>query len=425
MKILHVIPSLNPATGGPPIVAASLAAAQAALGCQTGIIAYDFPHAADNVQTALRGIPNIKDVAIGYLPPLTRYERLFAADAKRRAVPLVEQADLIHLHGVWDPLIKVFAAVARKKSTPYVLTPHGMLDPWALSQKNAKKKLALMLGYRRMLNSTAFLHFLNADEQSLAEPLRLRSPGKVIPNGIFPQEIDSLPNPGGFRRAYPAIGHRKYILFLSRLHHKKGLDYLADAFAIVAQRYPQAQLVVAGPDAGALADFERQVTQLNLADRIHIVGPLYGEQKLQAMVDCDCFCLPSRQEGFSLAITEAMACQVPVVISKACHFPEVEQARAGIITELDPKAIAAAIISIFSDSPTAQRMGWAGRDLVQNNFTWPTVAQRMIDAYADLANISPPAPASLSPAPSAPPPPAPLPHLSSPSPSPQPPPDLQ
>jgi glycosyltransferase involved in cell wall biosynthesis len=397
MKILHVIPSLNPATGGPPMVAASLAAAQAALGCEAGIVAYDFPNAAHDVQIALKNIPYMLSVAVGYLPQLTRYERIFARDAKHRAVPLVEQADLIHLHGVWDPLIAVFAAVARRKSTPYVLTPHGMLDPWALAQKPHKKKLAMLLGYRGMLDRAAFLHFLNADEQSLAEPLGLLAPTRVVPNGIFTQEVDPLPIAGAFRSAHPTIGKHQFILFLSRLHHKKGLDYLADAFAIVAKQFPHAQLVVAGPDAGARADFERQIRSLTLSNRVHLVGPLYGQQKLQAMVDCDCFCLPSRQEGFSLAITEAMACQVPVVISTACHFPEVEQAKAGIITELDPAAIAAAIASILSDPPGAQRMGWAGRDLVHSRFTWPKVAQQMIDAYtslASLAPLSPPAPAA-------------------------------
>src|SRR5580658_7801947 len=185
MKVAHIIPSLDPATGGPPVVAARLAAAQSALGCEVNLVSYRFPEAQENVEADLRTIPGIDRVRLDYLPHLTRKERFLASDARKRLEPLVGGVDVIHLHGVWDPLIYAASKVAEGLGIGYTLTPHGMLDPWAIAQKGWKKRLALILGYRRMLDRAAFLHFLNSDERDLVKDLGLKSPGEVIPNGIF------------------------------------------------------------------------------------------------------------------------------------------------------------------------------------------------------------------------------------------------
>jgi glycosyltransferase involved in cell wall biosynthesis len=381
MRILHAIPSLDPAAGGPPMVATRLAAAQAALGCQTRILSYRFPRADANIQTSLATIPHLAQVDLQFLPTFSRAEHLLASNARRLCVPWVKQADLLHLHGVWDPIVLAVAKASQKLGVPYVLTPHGMLDPWSMEQKRLKKRLALAFGYRAMLNRAAFLHFLNADEYLLTKPLRIKSRPEIIPNGIFLEELSPLPAKGGFRALYPQLGDRPFVLFLSRLHYKKGLDFLADAFAIVAKNRPDVRLIVAGPDDGVRGAFENQIRSLGIAGRVDLVGALYGPKKLQALVDCDCFVLPSRQEGFSLAVTEAMACEAPVVISRNCHFPEVAEVGAGIITELDAREIAAAMQQILGDREAAGRMGRAGREVVMARFTWPIVGRRMIDAY--------------------------------------------
>jgi len=384
MKILHALQTLDPATGGPPMVAARLAAAQAALGCESQIVSYRLPDADARISEALATIPNIGKVKLEYLPAPTKTERIFAREARQKLEPIVAGFDLVHLHGVWDPMVKIAASLAEKQRKPYVLTPHGMLDPWSMSQKKLKKQIALALGYRHMLDRAAFLHYLNSDEKKLAENLRLASPAHVLPNGIFLEELDPLPAKGTFRASHPEFADAKLILFLSRLHYKKGLDFLADAFAIVAKEFPDARLVVAGPDDGAREAFESQIARLGIAPRVHLVGPIYAAQKLAALRDCDCFCLPSRQEGFSLAITEAMACNAPVVISTECHFPEVKEANAGIIAELNAPAIAAGLVSVLRDPAAAEKMGQNGRELIVSRFTWPKVAGAMIKYYKQV-----------------------------------------
>jgi glycosyltransferase involved in cell wall biosynthesis len=118
-----------------------------------------------------------------------------------------------------------------------------------------------------------------------------------------------------------------------------------------------------------------------LLQRVHIVGSLFGADKYAAMVDAECFCLPSRQEGFSAAIIEALACGTPVVISEGCHFPEVAEAGAGAVVELDTATVAAAIDRVISDAELRRRQRIAARRLVQERYTWPAVAQQTVDLY--------------------------------------------
>jgi glycosyltransferase involved in cell wall biosynthesis len=258
-----------------------------------------------------------------------------------------------------------------------------VLDPYSLSQKRMKKRLAMLLGCRAMLNQAAFLHTLNADEARLIEPLRLACPVKVIPNGVFPQAFDQLPSAGTFRAQHrDALGDHPFIVFLSRLHHKKGLDYLADAFAIVARQHADARLVVVGPDEGALEPFVAQLDRLGIRNRVLITGALYGQDKLAALVDAACFCLPSRQEGFSMAITEAMACGKAVVISGQCHFPEVAEHAAGEVLPLDAQRFGEALALLLGNPERARAMGQAGRALVMSRYTWPAVARQTIEHYA-------------------------------------------
>jgi glycosyltransferase involved in cell wall biosynthesis len=385
MRILHVIEILDPDKGGPQAVATRLAAAQAAFGHDVTIACYHAPAAAGgriaSLVDAIPGWPRVRRVE---LPPPTKWQRVVPRSARRLLDPAVASSDVVHLHGVWESLLRGAADAARARGVPYVLTPHSLLDPWALAQKSLKKRVALALGYRRMLNGAAALHALNADERDRMTPLGLTPDVYVIGNGVFLEEFDHLPDRRAFGERHPAVGDRPYVLFLSRLHFKKGLDVLADAFGLMAPRVPDAQLVVAGPDDGARASFEAQVRSAKLQSRVHLVGPLYGADKLAALAGAACFCLPSRMEGFSVAITEAMACRLPVVISQGCHFPEVADQGAGEVLPLTAEAFADGLGRLLTDPVGRSRMGDNGRRLVEQRYTWPRVADAILDMYGRL-----------------------------------------
>lgn len=380
MRILHAIHSVDASQGGPPLVASRLAASQAGIGHQTALLSYTPTEPASAISSKLASVPHggrVRWLDVGSNAGMR--ENLTASGAARAIAKVVPDFDLAVIHGVWNPILLRTANAFRKAGKPYVVVTHGMLDPWCMTQKRPKKLLALALAYRAMLNHAAFLHCLNADEQTLMAPLRLKSRCEIIPNGVFLEEFATLPARGGFHAKHPELAGQPYVLFLSRIHFKKGLDYLADAFEIVARTNPALRLVVAGPDDGYRATFEQMIAQKGLTPRTHVVGPLYGDEKLAAFIDAACFCLPSRQEGFSIAITESLACSTPVVISNDCHFPEVRDAGAGRVVPLNAQAVAAGILEVLAADRGA--LGRAGRKLVEERFNWPRVADISLAAY--------------------------------------------
>lgn len=375
MKVVHVIGSFDPAKGGPQAVVVRLAAAQASLGHDVTIVSYSDDEIRYRAMKATAHIPDFDKVRTFLLPMPDLRESLSGSRAAKAMAALISTADFVHMHGVWEMNLLRAAQLCRRYQVAYCICCCGMLDRWSMEQKSWKKRIALKLGFRKMLNGAAFIQALNQDEIDLMRPLQLRPPVIIIPNGIFLSEIE-----GGENSRYD-LPDRRYVLFLSRLHYKKGLDILADAFRRIAPLFPETDLVVAGPDGGAAAQFRNSICQAGLADRVHMTGGLYGAAKIAALKNAACFCLPSRQEGFSVAITEALACGVPVVITDACHFPEVADAAAGIVGSVDASAVASGLAAILSDGDKAAQMGAAGARLVREKYTWPQIAMQTIDAY--------------------------------------------
>ena len=377
MRILHVIPTIDPNAGGPPLICAKLAIAQARLGHEVSITAYRPPPAgrariaAENGRTA-----GFDRLTLHELPPITWRERVTGAHAKAAAQRLVPAADAVHLHGVWEPQLLHAAAVAQRVGKPYLVLLNGMLLPWAMARGTAKKRLAMRMGRRRML-AGGVLHCGSDDEVAAARALGLTNPGVVIPNGAFPDEFADLPPEGTFRSRHPELADHPYVLFVGRLHEQKGIDLLLAAFDTVAARHATARLVIAGPDYG--------VALPPMNGRVLRVGPVYGRDKLAALRDAACFCLPSRHEGFSLAVVEALACGVPVVVSTECHFPEVATAGAGIVTPLDPAAIADALLRVLSDDS----FRGVGRRMVAERYNWATIAAETVRAYQEAPHVHP------------------------------------
>ena len=293
---------------------------------------------------------------------------------------VVDQYDVLHIHGVWEPMLAATARVFDRAGKPYVICTHGMLDPWTLTQSTTKKKIALALWVTRLLNGALFLHFGNKDEATLCAPLGLKARFEQIPNGVSPKEFANLPAPGEFFKTLPEIHGKRYILFMSRLHFKKGLDLLATAYSTVARVLPDVDLVVAGPDGGFQASFTEMVNAAGITDRVHLIGPIYGPRKLAALVDAACFCLPSRQEGFSVAITEALATGTPVVVSKDCHYPEVSEYDLGVETTLAPESVAKGLLDTLARIDRAATSSRA-KLLIAERFNWPMIAAQTLALY--------------------------------------------
>jgi len=391
MDIVQVIQTLDPATGGPPWVALDLSLALARQGHRVRLVSFTDSAVLPTVEQMVEAGRAESGLILDHRPR-PGLMRWVQGTAVREAIAGHGPVDLVHLHGLWGPPILGAARAARQAGVPYILSPHGMLDTWALRQKRLKKALLMAVCVRRMLNRAAGVHALNPDEKRLMVPLQLKSPIHVVSNGIDPGRLRPLPEVGRFGAAHPQLAGRRFFLFLARLHYKKGLDILAEGFAAYRRAGGGMDLVVAGPDDGAAADFQQRIDAAGLNDHVHVVGPIYGDDKRAALRDAACFVLPSRQEGFSIAITEALACGMPVIITRDCHFPEVAEVEAGLTIDLDASQLSAAMRRIEDAPAVAAEMGRRGRDLVEQRFTWDAVAERMAEVYRTLTNPVAPGP---------------------------------
>ena len=382
MLIAHVIESLDPATGGPPAAVVRLAAAQAAAGHEVTILTGDEPARSADVARSIADVPGLSRVKIVRWPASSGWRRVLASDARGTLADFAaeQRPDWFHLHTVWGPPIRAAATIAHARHIKYCLTPHGMLDPWSLHQRRFKKRLALAAGYRAMLRHATFLHALSITEESHFRRLRLGNRTAVAPNGVFPEEFASLPGREAVMKRWRVIGDAPYVLFLGRLDAKKRPVFLAEAFALAALRVPECRLVFAGPDAGEESNVRRVAAKHRLSERTHVVGPVYGSERLALLAHAVCFVLPSVQEGMSVAMLEAMASGVPA----AGPFEQPADVRdaSPVIPVTTREALAADLVRLLRDAELRRRLGLAGKRLVESRYTWPAVAATIFEAMS-------------------------------------------
>jgi glycosyltransferase involved in cell wall biosynthesis len=381
LKILHIIEQIDYKFGGPSFSVPSLAATQSTIGNLVEIIFFtpDHKHYEDpSYQFHSAMYPNLifSDISYNSISKTTLSPTIISIIQKH-----IKNSDVIHLHGLWRPILTISALLCLNLKKPYIISPRGMLDSWSLSQKKIKKKIAILLLWKYIFNRAAFVHSLNIYESGIVKKLFPKVKVRISPNGMFKSFFNSPPPSENVFLKQNTKVKNPYILFLGRIHFKKGVDFLAKAFIIFSRHYKNVDLVVAGPDDGELEKLKTIFDIYELRERVHFVGPIYSQDKFSAITCATCFCLPSRQEGFSMAITEALACGTPVVISKQCNFPEVEKYNAGIITNLIPSEISNAFMKIFSDSNQRHRMGEAGRNLIENHYTWEKSADLLTTYY--------------------------------------------
>ncbi|MBX3435501.1 MAG: glycosyltransferase [Pirellulales bacterium] len=315
------------------------------------------------------------------LSPVVGPPRLGYAPRLRES--LLEIApDLVHTHGLWQLLSASVSAWERATRKPYLVSPHGMIDPWALRLSRWKKRLALALYENRHLRRAACLHALCDAERDSARAMGLCNPVAVIPNGV---NLPAAPAP-------LADGPRQ-LLFLGRLHPKKGLsELLAGWTSLSATERREWRLVVAGADdAGMLPGLRRQAADAGIADSVDLVGPKYGRDKHELICASSAFVLPSHSEGLPVAALEASSYGLPLLITDHCNLPEMFAAEAAVRIEPRPESIAAGLRTLASMSTADLRStGARGRRLVEERFAWPRIAVQFVAAYQWVLGGGPP-----------------------------------
>jgi glycosyltransferase involved in cell wall biosynthesis len=296
--------------------------------------------------------------------------------------PWVKSAQIVHMHGLWQRQTRLGARAARSLRVPYLISAHGMADPWALQQKRWKKRVYRHFIEDRNLQLAACLHALAPPEVKALRQLAPRTPIALVPNGVDLRPFEDIQNLRAQRTAASAAGERFQLLFFGRLHRKKGLDLLAEAMRVLCSEYRGLNLVLAGPDDGMGNEFMNRMRELGLSQRVQCLGHVSGERAREVWASADAFVLPSYSEGFSMAVLEALAASLPVVISTPCNFPQIATSNAGITIDPTADSLIDGLRELLERSPRERmELGLRGRSLVETGYTWERMGAALVEVY--------------------------------------------
>lgn len=384
VDVLHVIPYMHPSAGGPPVVVDRFCRAIASRGWTNRVVTTDA--LADDDTSAW-----LQRYGSEYPIDLFRTSKLGSYGYSRELVAqideLVVQSRLVHLHTLWTHPTRIAMQACRRQSIPYVVMPHGMLDPASLRRKWLKKQLyGRLLEWPSLRRARAMIYTHEA-ERRLAESSVAGLPeGYVVSLGADdPPSLDRKKLAADFYAHYPDFRCQRLITFLGRVHPKKGLDLLIPAMARLAD-LSDVHLVIAGPGSPAyISELRNRIARVDLSLRVTFTGSLDGRLKWAALAASSVFVLPSYQENFALTVVEAQKVGVPVVISRYINiWKEIVAGGGGVACDLNEVAIADAIRDILNDSAKAMTMGVRGQQYVRERFTWAAAADALDRLYSEI-----------------------------------------
>lgn len=320
-----------------------------------------------------RAFPAIGPRRFGFAPGLSRELRSHPFDA-------------LHLHGLWNHTSVAAHSWNRKHGGALVISPHGMLDPWAQRNSHLKKQVAKWAFENANLKSAAVLRALCWAEADAIEALGLGVPIAIIPNGISLPTTDYVPTKSADRS-------RRRLLFLGRIHPKKGIAELIEAWKIAVGKSPTIRedwvLQIAGWDDGDHLQHLMRLAKERALDNVEFSGPLFGPDKQDAYANCDAFILPSYSEGMPMTVLEAWAHRKPVLMTRACNIPEGFVVGGAYRVETAPESLAAALIYHLDQPATLIESGQRGRRLVEERFTWERIVDQQIGLFSWLSGRGP------------------------------------
>lgn len=368
LRIVHAIQGIPPSSGGPTSAVLGLAEFQCGMGDDATVACAD-------------GATGSERVRVDILAPGTRpsaRDRLAAAWSSQRP-------DMVHVHGVWDPIVRAAVSAASTAGRPWVLSSHGMLHPETLAHHGIRKSAYLAL-FGRVVRGARHVLALNRQEADNITA-RFGVPASVIPAGVdVPKQ---LPAPtGAFRGSVAGLGAAPFLLFIGRLDPIKGIDLLVDAFARAVERGLPHHLVIAGPDFGVQRSIEARIASAGLAPRVHLVGALWGDRKRDAVAECDLFVHRPRYEGYGLAAVEALAAGRPVLTTARCRLDAASAAGAVRIAPDTTDGFAEALCALTRDPVALAQQASSGRSWALAHAGWQSLGMQVRQVYADVLGLA-------------------------------------
>ncbi|MGQ9682050.1 MAG: glycosyltransferase [Anaerolineae bacterium] len=387
MRVLHTVVSVGRESGGLGAVALGLASELPRFGCDVDVWSLDSEQEARvaeecwQLESRLQRFPCVGPRLLGYSPSLER-----SAGGAAGAV-----YDVLHQHSIWQGYSRATSRWRAAWRRPTVLSPHGTLEAYALARSTWKKWLALICYERANLRAASCLHALTSAEAESMRRFGLRNPIAVIQNGVSSRWLESVGQGPCFRAKCPALGRRRILLFLSRVHPKKGLSLLLRAMAGIRGRLDGWCLVIAGPDEhGHTRELRSLAESLGLSQLVEFVGPVYGQDKRDALAAADLFVLPTLSEALPIAVLEALGAGVPVVTTRGVDGREIAEQGCGWWVDISVDALAQGLADALAcPQSTLLDMGRKGRALVAARYLWRHAAEKIARLYGWLLGRDP------------------------------------
>ena len=385
MKVLHVIPSVALWRGGPSVAIRAFTHGLARQGLDTHVATTD-DNRPTRLNVSLQGPVDEEGVIYHYFPRQIRYyicSAPFVAWFWRH----VRDYDVIHIHTIFSYCSSAAAWIASQQGVPYIIRPAGMLSRWGFHNgRPSLKRFSFAMMERHLLRRAAAVQYTTEQEREEAADLKFSHHPVVIPN---PVEWGGAGIISGrqFRSQYPALADRRLIMFLSRIHPKKGVDLLLPAFREVLREHPTAALVIVGDGdvPSMVQDLRRLASSLGIEDSVFWPGFLGGSAKVAALAAADVFVLPSYSENFGMAPVEAMSMGIPVVVTDQVGIhQEVSEGRAGIVTPPAVAPLASALTLLLREDGLRLEMGRNAARLAAARYSVEAVAGKLIDLYGTL-----------------------------------------
>jgi glycosyltransferase involved in cell wall biosynthesis len=371
MKAVQVVSGLEVAHGGPSYSVPRLNDALIAAGVEGKIFA-----------DLMSG-----DVATGTADKVVTFDRSFgkalllrklhiSGDMQRRLLGDRDHFDIVHSHGLWR-MPNIYAArAAQRHRIPHVISPRGMLSRVALGFSRSSKTLFWHVMQKSAVLDAACLHATSQSEHDELRALGINRPIAILPNGIDLPDAAHLSTP-------PRGNALRTLLFLGRIHPKKGLDILIAAWARIAPRYPEWRLRIVGPaDDRHARELHGLISDHN-APRVSIDEPAYDDTKWRIYSEADLFVLPTRNENFGLTVAESLACRRPVIVTKGAPWAGVETHRCGWWVDANERALAEGLVTALGmPDDVLNAMGLRGEAWMKQAFSWNGIGVEMVRVYA-------------------------------------------
>ena len=367
MRVCIFTTSINKRGGGParsvPILAKGLSQVGVEATLLTGHTAEMNTHLVDGTEVKIEEVsPNISTQDL-------------------ENVILAGQYDLIHGQNLWMPLYNKMARIARKHDIPYMMTPRGCLEPWCMKQKRLKKLLAFHLYQKKDLQNAACILATAQMEANNIRALGIKAPIAIIPNGIDVSEYECRP-------ISSKANVKKQIVFLSRIHEKKGIEYLIDAWQQLYQKYPEWNVVIAGNGEKSYVNhLKEKITNKGLDSCVKIIPPVFGEAKHRLYCESSLFVLPTYSENFGMVVAEAMSCGVPVITTNGTPWQELNEKKLGWCIDLSLNNLVKAICeAIDLGKDNLFEMGQRCSQRIHDTYQYTMVAKKNKEVYEWIVN---------------------------------------